>query len=554
MFRFQTSASARAHFGAFSLLSAIALAAPVVAHADQIDFSEGFASAELLAINQSAVPGLSWNAIDKKRLFLTTNQYGPGGVAPFEREAAFYKGRVNVSKFETSFDFQIVGNQDWMADGITFCIQNQGLNALGSSGGGLGYGPDPVVKTGDHIAQSVAIKFDVYQNTLDPSVSSTGIFADGVAPIGGYDLSKNKINLRSGNVFRVEMHYEEGELLVLLTDTKTHAKSERKYQVDIPHIVGDKSAYVGFTGATGGAMSEASILNWKYESPNLHARASSIKIDVKSICGGLATQGEVTIEEGEEDEEAVVVALSSSNPLVIVPEKITIPAGKKSAVFPIKTRVTQKSASVSVTATLASQAVKTSLMVCPIGVDFATVSQNYVAAGQPSIGVVTLQLAATPGALTVQLSSDNPAVASVPATATVAAGAISVSFPITTGAVSINTPVLITAKLNGSRRTTTLTVRPLRVESVTTAISKAAGGETFKATVSIEAPATSGGVAVKLSSNSQCLQTPDAVLIPAGAKSVSFIVTTSAVKSSVNAIITASSPVNNVYAKVTVAP
>jgi hypothetical protein len=71
---------------------------------------------------------------------------------------------------------------------MTFCIQNQGLSALGGPGGGLGFGPDPYGDQSLHITKSVAVKFDIYQNWPDPSNNSTGLFTNGQVPLGGYDL------------------------------------------------------------------------------------------------------------------------------------------------------------------------------------------------------------------------------------------------------------------------------------------------------------------------------------------------------------------------------
>ena len=79
---------------------------------------------------------------------------------------------MNIQSFATDFNFQLT---DPAADGFTFTIQNVGPSALGSDGGSLGYAG---------IGNSVAVKFDLYQNAGDPSNNSTGIFVDGAGPIG----------------------------------------------------------------------------------------------------------------------------------------------------------------------------------------------------------------------------------------------------------------------------------------------------------------------------------------------------------------------------------
>ena len=75
---------------------------------------------------------------------------------------------LNITQFTNDFAFQLVNPN---ADGFTFTIQNNGLNALGVSGGDLGYAG---------ITRSVAVKFDLYSNSGE-GVDSTGLYQNGVA-------------------------------------------------------------------------------------------------------------------------------------------------------------------------------------------------------------------------------------------------------------------------------------------------------------------------------------------------------------------------------------
>ena len=86
-----------------------------------------------------------------------------------EAASAFYGQPVNVAAFATQFQFQL----DFAnADGFTFTIQGDGPNALGESGGDLGYGGSP------GIGESVAVKFDLYSNSGE-GPDSTGLYIDG---------------------------------------------------------------------------------------------------------------------------------------------------------------------------------------------------------------------------------------------------------------------------------------------------------------------------------------------------------------------------------------
>lgn len=526
-------------------LALAAIATPTLGRADVIDFSAGFQNTNNLIVNQASTYVAGWNPINNGQLVITTQQY-------FERSAVFFNTPVSVTSFKTSFDFQCIGNPGWMADGITFCIQNQGPNALGGPGGGMGFGPDPVVGSGPSISNSVAVKFDLYQNWPDPSDSCTGLFTNGVSPVGGTDLLQSNVDLRSNDRFHVDMSYNGTTLNVTLTDTVTQATATQSYTINIPATVGSQSAYVGFTGGTGGAVSNSSILAWYYNSAPLAPQLTGFTLSPNNLCGGLSTQGTVTLQQSMGAD--TQITLTGSNPNVALPASVVIPAGQTSVTFPIPTQVIAKATTFSLCASAGNSTQKATLLVCPIGLNTMGVSANYVGAGQPSTGTLTLQVPAAPGALTVQLSSNNPVVAGVPSSVVVPAGATSVTFPITTGAVSANTPVMITGSLNGTTRTTTLTVRPLRVNSVVSSAVKVSGGTSLTATVTLEAPATAGGVVLTLSSNSGSLQVPSSVTVAAGATSVTFPVTTSGVSSSTNATITASSPVNNVYSTVIVTP
>jgi hypothetical protein len=58
------------------------------------------------------------------------------------------------------------------------------------------------------------------------------------------------------------MAYDGTALTVTITDTVTTATAKRSYPVDIPTLVGNRTALVGFTGATCGRTATQDILSW----------------------------------------------------------------------------------------------------------------------------------------------------------------------------------------------------------------------------------------------------------------------------------------------------
>ncbi len=519
----------------------------IAAHADIIDHSMGFAKHDDLVASQSANEGLTWDAFADGNLRLTDTQVPPNGD-PFEATTVFTKKQVDISHFTTEFTFQLSSNTPTnMADGITFTIQNAPDQTAfpTSSGGAMAY---------ESIGNSVCVKFDCYQNLPDPSDNTTGLFVGGQYPCGGTDLYPTGINLHSGHLFQVVMNYDGKALTIDILDTVTHAEAEQTYQIDIPAHVGGDTAFVGFTGSDGGAVALQQIMTWTY---NSEVHLSGLTLSNNNVAGSLSTTGTVTLN-GPARQDTVVL-LKSNNPAAQTPASVTVPEGASSVTFPITTTAVSSAVSGLIVATLpndpdpSDDPANALLTVRPISVSTIKVAANYIPEGSTTTGTVTLEAPAAPGNIMVNLSSNNPAVATVPATVTVPAGATSVTFPIQTNGVSANTPILFTASVNGRRGTTTLTVRPLKPQTLTLSASSLTGGGVTSGTVTLEAPAPQGGRLVTLLCPNAAVTVPPTVLVPAGALSVNFPVNTQAVATTVKTTVQASSGGLTLYANLQIA-
>ncbi|MDP9339588.1 MAG: choice-of-anchor D domain-containing protein [Acidobacteriota bacterium] len=178
-----------------------------------------------------------------------------------ENSSAWYATPVNVQSFVNDFTFQITPGTT--ADGMTFALQANSTAAIGLGGGGLGYGPVDVGDPGG-IPNSVAIKFDLYDNNGE-GVNSTGLYVNGASPsIPADDLTPAGIDLHSGDSFAVHMTYDGTTLALTITDTVTNAVFTKNYLIDIPNTLGANvtTAYAGFTGGTGGLTATQNILTW----------------------------------------------------------------------------------------------------------------------------------------------------------------------------------------------------------------------------------------------------------------------------------------------------
>ena len=206
-----------------------------------VDFGDGFSSDGRLALLQGAA------VVD------ATLQVTNGGN--FENGAAWYSTAVNVGHFTTDFDLQITPAGPGSSDGMTFTLQNTGLNATGGIGGALGY---------QGIAKSVAVKFDTFNNAGE-GTNSTGFYINGAEPtLPASDLTASGIDLHSGDVLHAHLSYDGVTLTFILSDPQTNAQFSTSQAIDIPGALGGNTGYVGFTGGTGGTVSTQKVIAWTY--------------------------------------------------------------------------------------------------------------------------------------------------------------------------------------------------------------------------------------------------------------------------------------------------
>jgi hypothetical protein len=77
-------------------------------------------------------------------------------------------------------------------------------------------------------------------------------------------MTSSGLSLHSGNPLKVTLGYNGTILSMVITDTKTNASFSNDWTIDIPATVGGNTAYVGFTGGTGGQTALQQVLSWTY--------------------------------------------------------------------------------------------------------------------------------------------------------------------------------------------------------------------------------------------------------------------------------------------------
>ena len=168
--------------------------------------------------------------------------------------------------FSTFFQFQMTDpGPAGASDGMAFVIQTQNANALGAGGGELGY-------TG--ITPSVAVEFDTWQNPFDINDNHVAILTNGemndldpqtpygvtnCQPTGAFGCMSN------GDTLSGWIDNDGASLHVAVADNSTtHPANLISYPIDIPGLLGQSSAFVGFTAGTGAGWENHLVANWQF--------------------------------------------------------------------------------------------------------------------------------------------------------------------------------------------------------------------------------------------------------------------------------------------------
>jgi hypothetical protein len=182
---------------------------------------------------------------------------GNGGEA---RSAFFNAPQSITAGWNASFIYQATNPGGvCFCDGAAFIFQNSlaGPSAVGFGGGDYGY---------VGIAPSAAIEFSPDSAGLSPGGPGTGFYENATAQSSGIPLiSTSPVLLNSMDPIQVALSYDGSTLFETLTDPANSNTFSTSYiGVDLPAIVGGSTAFIGFSGGTGGGTSTQTISNFSF--------------------------------------------------------------------------------------------------------------------------------------------------------------------------------------------------------------------------------------------------------------------------------------------------
>ncbi|MFN5101224.1 MAG: lectin-like protein [Planctomycetota bacterium] len=194
--------------------------------------------------------------LDDSKSEITLTEKTSSTSTDISKSAAWFQKRMPIdSDFSIEFTYQASGNK--AADGIALVFQNQGIDAIGDSGEGLGYSGIS--------GNKAAYLMNLYN--ASPKIVGTNFTVNNSA--ASY-LSNTPVNIKSGNPIAVTLEYNAiektlSERLVEKYPDGSTQSYQHIYSVDLANALGTNAAYIGFTGSYGGSTSTQKVRDFKLE-------------------------------------------------------------------------------------------------------------------------------------------------------------------------------------------------------------------------------------------------------------------------------------------------
>ncbi len=210
----------------------------------------------------------TYTTVDDKPAFqLTAN-------VDYARSATWNSTRVYVNRpFRASFKYRVTQHSASPADGMAIVLQNFSSNAAdcyGQTGGKLGI----VYNDGSDRTKTAGWGINLYPSQNDQCFKYVldGLFSGDTVPLTAWDLA-------NGEDTEFTLSYDLRELT--LTATRGNSSVSASREVNLAAVMGDNTAWIGFTGATGGSYACQIVYDFSfaYEEMDLSRYANPFVVD-----------------------------------------------------------------------------------------------------------------------------------------------------------------------------------------------------------------------------------------------------------------------------------
>ena len=200
---------------------------------------------------------------------VTDNVLAITTAANGESTSFFFNTPAYIGAFQAKFTYQESYTDAAAADGMAFCVQNdpRGVTAVGNGATDVGYSG----AAGTGIAPSAALAMELF-----PQLGSVGwnYLTNGEAAT--FFIPPTPVSLSSGDAIDWTITYNGSSITLGMFDEKTSGAYTTTTNVgSLPSILGADTAYIGFTGGTGGYNALQNVSNFSFTPlPSLSASYS----------------------------------------------------------------------------------------------------------------------------------------------------------------------------------------------------------------------------------------------------------------------------------------
>jgi hypothetical protein len=227
---------------------------------------------------QGTVPLVSSNYVTAGSALPRDSAMELTSATPFSRGAVWAKEKQDFrTRFSMLVGFRMLKGDnkgeeedipsDPGADGFAVVIQNEGPEALGQYGRGIGY---------DGIKRSIAVEFDTYHNlpVNDPNGNHIGVQSMGRlentsrhAPPANLAFTSDIPAMKAdGTTYYAFVEYASNQLRVYFNDKPSFQRPVLVRDIDIDSLIeldDQGRAWVGITSATGQSVEQHEVVRWE---------------------------------------------------------------------------------------------------------------------------------------------------------------------------------------------------------------------------------------------------------------------------------------------------